>query len=114
MSNLFPVLSATRGKLDTDLSGAAYTVRTKTTTYTALAGDVLLCDATGAAFTVTLPAAATVSGQSISVKKTDASANAVTVDGDGAETIDGATTLPLATQYTAVTLWSDGTSWWVF
>lgn len=93
---------------------AAYTVRTKTTTYTALASDVLLCDATGGAFTVTLPAAATVSGQSISVKKTDVSANAVTVDGNGAETIDGATTLSLATQYTAVTLWSDGTSWWVF
>jgi hypothetical protein len=93
---------------------AAYTVRTKTTTYTALAGDVLLCDATGGAFTVTLPAAAGVTGQSISVKKTDASANAVTVDGNGAETIDGAATLALATRYAAVTLWSDGSNWWVF
>jgi hypothetical protein len=92
----------------------AYTVRTKTTTYTALAGDVLLCDATGGAFTVTLPAAAGVSGQSISVKKTDASANAITVDGNGSETIDGAATLALSTRYAAVTLWSDGSNWWVF
>jgi hypothetical protein len=98
----------------TPSAGAAYTVRTKTTTYTALAGDVLLCDASGGAFTVTLPAAATVSGSSISVKKSDASANAVTVDGNAAETIDGAATLALSTQYEAVTLWSDGTNWWVF
>ena len=75
---------------------------------------MLLCDATGAAFTVTLPAAATVSGASISVKKTDSSGNAVTIDGNGAETIDGATTLALSTQYEAVTLWSDGSNWWVF
>jgi hypothetical protein len=75
---------------------------------------VLLCDASGGAFTVTLPAAATVSGSSISVKKSDASANAVTVDGNAAETIDGAATLALSTQYEAVTLWSDGTNWWVF
>lgn len=98
----------------TPSAGAAYTVSTKTTTYTAVAGDVLLCDASGGAFTVTLPAAATVSGSSISVKKSDASANAVTIDGAGAETIDGAATLALSTQYEAVTLWSDGTSWWVF
>lgn len=98
----------------TPSAGSTYTVRTKTTTYTALAGDVLLCDATGAAFTVTLPAAATVTGSSISVKKTDSSGNAVTIDGNGAETIDGATTLALSTQYEAVTLWSDGSNWWVF
>lgn len=98
----------------TPSTGAAYTVSTKTTTYTAAAGDVLLCDASGGAFTVTLPAAATVSGSSISVKKSDASANAVTVDGAAAETIDGAATLALSTQYEAVTLWSDGTNWWVF
>lgn len=98
----------------TPTAAAAYTVRTKTTTYTALAGDVLLCDATGGAFTITLPAAATVSGASISVKKTDASANAVTIDGNASETIDGAATRLLSTQYEAVTLWSDGSNWWVF
>jgi hypothetical protein len=92
--------------------GSSYTVSTKVAAYTAVDGDVLLCDASGGAFSVTLPPAA--SGASILVKKTDASANAVTVDGDAAETIDGALTLALAAQYAAITLWSDGTSWWVF
>jgi hypothetical protein len=97
----------------TPSAGTTYTVATKTTTYTAAPGDVLLCDASGGAFTVTLPAAAGATS-SISVKKSDASANAVTIDGDASETIDGATTRALSTQYEAVTLWSDGTSWWVF
>jgi|GEM_PF-4943119 len=108
------VASTSRWTPTTPSAGATYTVRAKTTTYTALAGDVLVCDATGGAFTVTLPAAATVTGSSISVKKTDVSANAVTVDGNASETLDGATTLSLSTQYEAVTLWSDGSNWWVF
>ena len=94
--------------------GAAYAVTaSKTTTYTAVPGDVIPCDATGGAFTVNLPAASGVV-QSISIKKTDASINAVTIDGNASETIDGATTRLLSTQYEAVTLWSNGTNWMVF
>ena len=37
---------------------------------------------------------------------------------DGAHVVGdarpGATTLALSTQYEAVTLWSDGSNWWVF
>lgn len=88
-------------------------VATKTTTYTAAAGDVLLCDASGGAFTVTLPAAAA-TVRPILVKKVDASGNAVTIDGAGSDTIDGALTIALSTQYEAVELWCDGTNWWVF
>jgi hypothetical protein len=97
----------------TPSGGSTYTVRTQTTTYTSRAGDVILADATGGAFTVTLPVATGVT-VSITVKKIDASANAVTIDGNAAETIDGAATRLLSTQYEAVTLWSDGTNWWVF
>lgn len=94
--------------------GVSYAVTaSKTTTYTAVPGDVIPCDATGGAFTVNLPAASGVV-QSISIKKTDASINAVTIDGNGAETIDGAATRLLSTQYEAVTLWSNGTNWLVF
>ena len=50
----------------------------------------------------------------ILVKKVDASGNAVTIDGAGSDTIDGALTIALSTQYEAVELWCDGTNWWVF
>jgi hypothetical protein len=36
--------------------GEPYTWSSKTTTYTAVAGDALLCDTSGGAFTVTMPA----------------------------------------------------------
>ena len=74
---------------------------------------LLLCDATGAAFTVTLPLAATAGdGFTIAIKKTDASANAVTIGGNGAELIDGAATLSLASQNNSVMLACNGTSWY--
>ncbi len=84
----------------------------KTTAYTLTDQDYFVaCDATGAAFTITLPAAALYAGKMFTIKKTDASANAVTIDGNGAETIDGALTASLATQYRSKTLLSNGTTW---
>jgi len=86
-------------------------VRSVSTTYTALPTDgVILADATSAAFTVTLPAAANVTNQMYVVKKVDAS-NTVTVDADGSETIDGATTHSLSSQYDSVHVVSDGSNW---
>lgn len=87
---------------------------TKTTTYgIAQDNEVVLCNATGGAFSVTLPAAAGCVGWIETVKKIDASANAVTVDPDASETIDGATTYSLAAQYNSVTIVCDGSTWWV-
>lgn len=68
-------------------------------------------NATGGAFTINLPAAATAKFWTYTIKKVDASANVVTIDPAGAETIDGAATLPLSTQYSSVTIQSDGTAW---
>lgn len=85
---------------------------TVTAAYTALGTDyVIRADATGAAFTVTLPPAADVKKRTYQVKKVDVSANAVTVDASGAELIDGAATFSLAAAYDAVTLYSNGTGW---
>jgi hypothetical protein len=85
-----------------------------TTTYTATDLDsLILCNATGGAFTVTLPAVAGVSGKKLTIKKTDASGNAVTVDGNGAETIDGAATASLASQYKYISVISNGVGWFV-
>ncbi len=60
------------------------TIQVKTANYTALVADLVLADATGGAFTVTLPAGAEL-GDLVIVKKTDATANAVAVAGE----IDG-------------------------
>lgn len=80
--------------------------------YTIGEGDgVILCDATSAAFTVTLPKAAMFKGREFDVKKIDASANTITIDGDGSETIDGAATASLAAQWDRARLFSDGANW---
>lgn len=94
----------------------------KTTAGTALTADTLLdnddyvveLDATGGAFTMTLPAVATVlEGKRYIFKKVDASVNAITLDGNGAETIDGAATnaTALAAQWDKVEIISNGTEW---
>ena len=72
----------------------------------------IIADASGGAITVNLPPAADVPGREYVIKKIDATAN-VTIDGDGAETIDGAATVVLTGQYDTVQIRSDGTEWWI-
>lgn len=81
----------------------------------AVAGDdyLLLVDATAGAVTVTLPAVALSNRRVLVVKKVDASANAVTVDGDAAETIDGAASQSLTGQWDALTLACNGAGWFI-
>lgn len=70
-------------------------------------------NATAAAITVTLPAAATVgSGWAIEIRKSDASINLVTISRAGSDTINGATTLPLAVQHQSFILFSLGSISW--
>lgn len=75
--------------------------------------SVVIGIATSAAFTVTLPPSADYVGKWFTIKKGDSSVNAVTVDGDGSETIDGATTNVLSSQYDSITVVSDGITWWI-
>lgn len=97
--------------------GTSGAVDEKSADHTVTVSDatkVLNVDASGAARTITLLAAATATdGFEITVKKSDSSANAVTVDGNGSETIDGATTYVLSLQYAWVTLRCDGSNWLV-
>ena len=107
------------GMLWYDTSGSAgvggvVAITTKTGTYTAANTDtVILCDPTGGAFTVTLPAAADNTGKLFYFKNISSGGNAVTIDGNGAETIDDAATLILSSPYDARTLVCDGTEWWI-
>ena len=69
----------------------------------------ILCDCTSGAITVNLPSFTDFEG-SFSIKKTDSSSNAVTVDPAGSETIDGMTTITWAAQYDSYTIASNGAS----
>jgi len=86
----------------------------KTTTYTATIDDnTITSDATGGAFTITLPTAVGCSGREYLIKKTDSGGNAVTVGTTSSQTIDGSTTYALNTQYKYVRVKSDNANWWI-
>jgi hypothetical protein len=73
--------------------------------------SVLLADASGGAVAVALPAPGPYADKWLTVKKTDATSNVVTLDPGVGVTIDGAGTQVIAYQYDAITLISDGTNW---
>lgn len=100
-----------------DIAGASgsgdWTYTAKTANYTAAANDFVDGNASGGAFTVTLPTAASIAGKRIAVRKNESSLNAVTVDADGSETINGSLTFVLTIQDDIVYLVSDGTNWMI-
>lgn len=69
-------------------------------------------DTAGAAVTITLPPAIDSTDRIITIKKIGSTAT-VTIDGNASETIDGATTGTISTQYTALQLLSDGANWFI-
>jgi hypothetical protein len=73
--------------------------------------NVVDIDASGGTKTVTLPAAASITGRQYTIRKSDSSGNAVTIDGNSTETINGAATKSLAAQYDTATIMSNGTNW---
>lgn len=86
---------------------------TKTSAYTITSADRLVyVDTTSGNVTVTLPAAATVTANTVySVQKT-AAGNTVTVDGDGADVINGAASVAISNLYGRYDLVSNGVSAW--
>jgi len=71
----------------------------------------VLADATVGAITITLPTAVGISGSLYMIKKIDSSANAVTVDANGSQTIDGILTEVLQRQWDKVSVQSNGANW---
>lgn len=86
--------------------GSGLSAVSATSAYTASSGQAVLANGT---FAVTLPGAA--SGAQVTVKNTGT--GTVTVTRAGTALIDGASTFPLTTQYSAITVISDGTDWFV-
>lgn len=71
----------------------------------------IAANAVSAGFTVTLPTAIGIEGRIFTIKKVDATGNGVTVATTSSQTIDGATTQVITTQYTSMTVISDGVNW---
>lgn len=109
LSTVFSVLKSNPLELYGPIAPAITSVSADTTL-----GDrhsTVRVSASGAARTITLPAAATVSGRIYTILKDDSSTNTVTIDGNAAETIDGQATIALTFQWETVVIQSDGANW---
>lgn len=94
-------------------SGTVKALTSVTANYTVNINDeIVLASASTAALTVTLPHAAMATGQVFAIKKTDSTANAVTVEASSGN-VDGAASVAMTTQNEAIHVVSDGTNYWV-
>jgi hypothetical protein len=83
----------------------------KTANYTLTNFDTYIAaNAATASFTLTLPTAVGIAGQSFTVNKVNA-ANTVTIATTSSQTINGASTIALTQQWDTVTIVSDGANW---
>lgn len=76
------------------------------------ANDVVLVNATGGAVTINLQAVATAKQKPYYIKKIDSSANAVTLDGNTTDTIDGALTQTIPIQYETLVIIPNNAGEW--
>jgi hypothetical protein len=109
--NNFTVTDAGAGSTLT-LQNHALTTLTSATNLTSASVTVQLCDATSAAFTVSLPASSANAQKVFYIAKTDSSAHAVTVACNGSDTISGANTYSISSQYQFLKIQADGVSKW--
>ncbi len=76
--------------------------------------STVLIDATAGPVTVTLPSVANFNNRVFIIKKVDnQTQNIVTIQANGAETIDGQTSQQINSQWTSMTIHSNGTAWFI-
>ncbi len=75
-------------------------------------GQTVLANATAGAITVTLPNATT-TFNFYTVKKTDSSSYAITVNTTSSQTIDGGSSIIISSQYLSLTFATDGSNWFI-
>jgi len=86
----------------TSAAGKLTVTATKTSAYTAVAGEFVPCDVSAGTFNVTLPTAPA-NGTQVAVKKMDSSGNAPIAVRGGSDVFEsGATSFGISTQYRAV------------
>ena len=97
--------------------GIATNYAAKTADYTTTSDDVIVgVDTSGGAVTITLASATVTAGRIVIIKDVGGSAgtNNITIATEGSETIDGAASSTISSNYGVVRLFSDGTNWFTF
>lgn len=97
---------------------AAYTqwvvTAVKTGTYTAALGETVRADPSGGTFTITLPTVgSTHFGRQVKVKNQTSSTTTITIAADSGHTIDGASSVTIATARGSLTFEYDGAGDWM-
>jgi len=107
-----PGVKATGVGAEKTITVGRSTITVTATSYTASTDRIILVDddTAGGAVTIDLPAAASNTDIDYNVVKLGTTAS-VTLDGNASETINGATTHVLSSQWDAVWIVSDGTQW---
>jgi len=98
------------------IEGSLATAVLKITGNTTLDGtsNLVLMSNGGSGRTITLPPSANCIGRIYTIKKIDSGSGTVTIDANGSERIDGATTYTsINAQYESVTIQSDGIGWYI-
>lgn len=85
----------------------------KTSNYTTSGEEVIYVDSSGGVVTITLASSDAAAGRSILVVDEAGSAgtNAITIDTEGSETIEGSSSTSISTNFGTATLESNGTNW---
>lgn len=88
-------------------------------TYDVLTGDDILhvtYTSTSAVTSLTLPTAQCTKGRTLVIKDAGglSGTNSITIDTEGAETIDGEATVVINSNYSSINLYSDGSNWFIF
>lgn len=109
----FPMYDLVGGGV-TDNTPVTLSLTTVSTDYTlTVADEVVAVDAANGPVTVTLPPAHGLEGKELVIKKVDATVNVVTVDGAGADLIDGQSTQTLIAPQEALSVVSDNNGWMI-
>ena len=75
--------------------------------------DYIYADSTLGIMTLSLPSVSSIPGKSYTFKKTDSSANNITIEPDGAEQIEASSNWILTGQYTSITIANNSTRWYI-
>lgn len=104
----------TRDNLNYIISTTTNVTTISSSNYTALeSDDLILCNCNLNNINIALPAASSLQGHEYTIKKIDSTANTVTINPNGAETIDGESSYTLSSQYQVIQIRSDGTNWYL-
>ena len=94
--------------------GKSFTTVTASTLTLDDTHSILYLDATSNNITITLPTLASSARRMYWFKRIDSTANVVTIDGDGAETIEGATSITIDQENESLILHSQTSDWSIF